>query len=67
MKKLNIEVGDLVEVKNHKFKGGIVKADDTMWYVLDDHFDVNNRIVDRDNIVKIIKKQLIPAKWVKYL
>jgi len=68
MKKSNIQVGDLVAVKNwDSIKGGIVTATDKFWFVIKDHFEVNGCIVSKDDITKIIHKQLIPKKYYKYI
>jgi hypothetical protein len=70
IKELNIEIGDLVETRKNSGWGkmvGIVTANDKAWYLLENHFSIHNCIVDIKDINKIIKKQLIPKKYQKYL
>lgn len=60
-----IEVGDFVEIKNCSIKKGIVFATEG-FYLSKDHIDIQNRIVNRKDVT-IIKKQIIPKKYQKYL
>lgn len=67
MKKQKIEVGDLVQIGGiWKKRIGIVRALDDAWYMLKNHIDVSNCMVERKD-VKIIKKQIVPKKYIKYL
>jgi hypothetical protein len=61
-------VGDLVQLS--KFWGnkiGIVKADDTAWYVLRRHFDIADCICSPSDVVRVIRKRAISPKLLKYI
>ncbi len=67
-KKLNIEKGDLVYAEwCGKKLCGLVVGNDKDWYVLNDHFDICKCMVDRNSIKKIIKKNVVPKKYMRFV
>lgn len=65
---MKIEIGDLVQCTGSAWKNkvGLVIADETAYWCIKDHYDVANCIVDK-KYIKIIKKQVVPKKFIKYL
>ena len=62
-----IEIGDLVQCgKDWNNRVGLVIADEKAFWCIENHFDVCNCIVHKESI-KIIKKQVVPKKYIKYL
>jgi len=64
---MKIEIGDLVQFNwCGTKKVGLVLADESAYWCISNHYDVANCIVDKKTI-KIIKKQVVPKKYIKYL
>lgn len=64
---MKIEIGDLVQCgKDWKNRVGIVIADEKNFWCIKGCVDVCNCIVHKKDI-KIIKKQVVPKKYIKYL
>ncbi len=64
-KPVRFKVGDLVQL--NKFwdnRVGLVRADDKAWWVILNHFAVANCICSADAVVKVIKRQVVPARYV---
>lgn len=66
-----IRVGDLVEIKKtstwyDSIKRGFVIADETAWWMIKNHFDINHNIIHEKEL-KVIVKQVIPKKYQRYL
>lgn len=67
-KLLKFNVGDVVQLnRGWKNRIGFVKATDKAWWVIKYHWDVANCIVKQSDVVKIIKRNVVPKKLVKYL
>lgn len=64
---VKFELGDLVKVGDIWNMMGVVRADSRSWWVIKDHYDVNHCIVHRNDIVKVVKKQAVPRKYLRYL
>lgn len=64
---MKIEKGDLVQLKGiWKNRVGIVEATDRVWCVIKNHISACGCIADLSE-VKLIKKQVIPKKYLKYI
>lgn len=67
-KVIKFNLGDLVRLGGiWKGKVGIVTADDKAWWVIKDHYDIANSIVHKSDVVKVLKKQCVPKKYIKLL
>ena len=66
--RIRFKVGDLVQLnKFWENRVGIVRADDKAWWVIRGHFDIANCICGPDAVVKVIERQVVPAKYIRFL
>ena len=67
-KPLKFRVGDLVQL-NKTWNGvvGIIRADDKAWWVVRGHYDIANCICSGEDVVKVIKRQVVPARYIRKL
>lgn len=65
---VKVGLGDLVEVGGGWNMVGIVRADEkTGWWMIRGHVSINDCVVSRREIVRVIKKQCVPAKYVRMM
>jgi len=65
---IKFKLGDVVQL--NKFwnnRIGIVKADNKSWWVINGHYDIANCICEAKDVIKIIKKSVIPKNLLKYV
>ena len=61
-------LGDLVQLnKFWENRIGIVKADDTAWYLIRGHYDIGNCIAKGSDVVRVIVKGAVKKGYLKYV
>jgi len=67
-KLIKFNKGDLVQLnKFWGYKIGIVKSDDKNWYVIKGHWDIANCICEAKDVLRIIKRNCVPKKYLRYV
>ena len=67
-KPVRFKVGDLVQLSSFwEGRVGIVRADDKVWWVIRGHYDVASCIVSADDVAKVIRRQVVPARYIRKL
>lgn len=64
---VKFDLGDLVRVGGiWRNMVGVAIADSRSWWVLHGHVEVNRCMIDRKDVTKIIKKQCVPKRYLKW-
>ena len=65
---VKFKLGDLVQLnKLFERRVGIVRADDKAWWVIRGHYDIAHCICKASDVVRVIKRQVIPARYLPKL